>query len=81
MIIPLNRHGIKKQNAGCKFKISGYEFQINYNESKGPSSRSDRYQFTVVMPDLNYDVPQSVPQDVSQSVPQVSLGRFLYFME
>ena len=43
--------------------ISGYEFQINYNESKRPSFRSDRYQFTVVMPNLNYDVPQDVPQN------------------
>ena len=31
--------------------------------SKKPSFRSDRYQFTVVMPNLNYDVPQDVPQD------------------
>ena len=36
----------------------GYEFQINYDESKKPSFRSDRYQFTVVMPNLNYNVPQ-----------------------
>ena len=47
--------------------ISGYEFQINYNESKRPSFRSDRYQFTVVMPNLNYDVPQDVPQNVPQN--------------
>ena len=46
--------------------ISGYEFQINYNKSKKPSFRSDRYQFTVVMPNLNYDVPQDVPQGVPQ---------------
>ena len=44
-------------------KIQGNEFQINYNESKRPSFRLDRYQFTVVMPNLNYDVPQDVPQD------------------
>nr|WP_317352067.1 hypothetical protein [uncultured Agathobacter sp.] len=37
--------------------ISGYEFQINYNESKKPSLSSDSYQFTVVMLNLNYDVP------------------------
>ena len=42
--------------------IGGYEFQINYDESKKPSFRSDRYQFTVVMPNLNYNVPQDVPQ-------------------
>lgn len=43
--------------------IGEYEFQINYTESKKPSFRSDRYQFTVVMPNLNYNVPQDVPQD------------------
>ena len=32
-------------------------------ESKSPTFRSDRYQFTVVMPNLNYDVSQDVPQD------------------
>lgn len=37
-----------------------------YDESKKPSFRSDRYQFTVVMPNLNYNVPQDVPQDVPQ---------------
>ena len=46
--------------------IGGYEFQINYDESKKPSFRSDRYQFTVVMPNLNYNVPQDVPRNVPQ---------------
>lgn len=46
--------------------MSGYEFQINYNKSKKPSFRSDRYQFTVIMPNLNYDVPQDALQDVPQ---------------
>ena len=41
----------------------GYEFQINYDDTKKPIFRSDRYQFTVVMSNLNYDVPQNVPQD------------------
>ena len=30
----------------------------SHDESKKPSFRSDRYQFTVVMPNLNYNVPQ-----------------------
>ena len=41
----------------------GYEFQINYDDTKKPIFRSDRYQFTVVMSNLNYDVPQDVHQD------------------
>lgn len=48
----------------------GYEFQINYDDTKKPIFRSDRYQFTVVMSNLNYDVPQDVPQNVPQNVPQ-----------
>ena len=44
--------------------ISGYEFQKNYTDNKKPTFRSDRYQFTVIMPNLNY-----VPQDVPQGLP------------
>lgn len=66
-----NRLGyMERKGSGFGKIISGYEFQINYNESKRPSFRSDRYQFTVVMPNLNYDVPQDVPQNVPQNVPQ-----------
>ncbi|MDE7432445.1 MAG: putative DNA binding domain-containing protein [Lachnospiraceae bacterium] len=69
-----NRLGyMERKGSGFGKIISGYEFQINYNESKRPSFRSDRYQFTVVMPNLNYDVPQNVPQNVSQGVPQNKL--------
>ena len=69
-----NRLGyMERKGSGFGKIISGYEFQINYNESKRPSFRSDRYQFTVVMPNLNYDVPQDVPQNVPQNVPQDKL--------
>ena len=34
------------------------------------SFRSDRYQFTVVMPNLNYNVPRSGTQDGTQDVPR-----------
>ena len=62
-----NRLGyMERKGSGFGKIISGYEFQINYDESKRPLFRSDRYQFTVVMPNLNYDVPQDVPQDVLQ---------------
>ena len=49
---------MERKGSGFGKIISGYEFQINYNESKKPSFSSDSYQFTVVMPNLNYDVPQ-----------------------
>ena len=54
-----NRLGyMERKGSGFGKIIGGYEFQINYNESNKPSFRSDRYQFTVIMPNLNYDVPQ-----------------------
>ena len=60
-----NRLGyMERKGRGFGKIIGGYEFQINYDESKKPSFRSDRYQFTVIMPNLNYDVPQDVPQDL-----------------
>lgn len=69
-----NRLGyMERKGSGFGKIISGYEFQINYNESKKPSFRSDRYQFTVVMPNLNYDVTQDVPQDVPQDKLEVQI--------
>ena len=64
---------MERKGSGLEKIISGYEFQINYDESKKPKFRSDRYQFTVVMPNLNYtvgNVPQNVPRNVPQDVPQ-----------
>lgn len=62
-----NRLGyMERKGSGFGKIIGGYEFQINYDESKKPSFRSDRYQFTVVMPNLNYNVPQDVPRNVPQ---------------
>lgn len=40
--------------------------EVNYNETKMPKFRFDSYQSTVVMPNLNYNVPRNVPQNVSQ---------------
>ena len=59
-----NRLGyMERKGSGFGKIIGGYEFQINYNASKKPSFRSDRYQFTVIMPNLNYSVPQDGTQD------------------
>lgn len=50
-----NRLGyMERKGSGFEKIISGYEFQTNYSEEKKPSFRSDRYQFTVIMPNLNY---------------------------
>ena len=69
-----NRLGyMERKGSGFGKIIGGYEFQINYDESKKPSFRSDRYQFTVVMPNLNYNVPQDVPRNVPQKKESNSL--------
>lgn len=60
---------MERKGSGFGKIIGGYEFQINYDESKKPTFRSDRYQFTVVMPNLNYNVPQDVLRNGTQDVP------------
>ena len=66
-----NRLGyMERKGSGFGKILSGYEFQKNYDESKKPSFRSDRYQFTVVMPNLNYSISENVTQDVTQDVTQ-----------
>lgn len=59
---------MERKGSGFGKIIGGYEFRINYDESKKPTFRSDRYQFTVVMPNLNYNVPQDVPRNGTQDV-------------
>ena len=69
-----NRLGyMERKGSGFGKILNGYKAQINYTEDKRPTFRSDRYQFTVVMPNLNYCVPQDVPQRVPQGVPQDDL--------
>ena len=66
-----NRLGyMERKGSGFGKILNGYKAQINYTEDKRPTFRSDRYQFTVVMPNLNYGVPQGVSQDVTQDVSQ-----------
>ena len=55
----LNRLGyIDRESSGLEKIINGYEVQINYKENKKPTFRSDQYQFTVIMSNINYNVPQ-----------------------
>lgn len=62
-----NRLGyMERKGSGFGKILNGYKAQINYTEDKRLTFRSDRYQFTVVMPNLNYGVPQGVSQDVAQ---------------
>ena len=62
-----NRLGfMERKGSGFGKIISGYQTQINYTTDKMPLFRSDRYQFTVILPNLNYVIFQDVPQDVTQ---------------
>ena len=48
-----NRLGyMERKGSGFGKILNGYKAQINYTEDKRPAFRSDRYQFTVVMPNL-----------------------------
>lgn len=42
-----------------------YILTANYTEDKKPQFRSDRYQFTVIMPNLNYGVDEQVVESIS----------------
>lgn len=51
-----NRLGfMERKGSGFGKIIGAYEFQKNYSDKKKPTFRSDRYQFTVVMPNLNFE--------------------------
>ena len=62
-----NRLGyMERKGSGFAKILDNCAFQINYTEEKKPYFRSDRYQFTVIMPNLNYNGTQDVTQDVTQ---------------
>lgn len=50
-----NRLGyMERKGSGFAKILDNYAFQVNYTEEKKPYFKSDRYQFTVIMPNLNY---------------------------
>ena len=53
--------------------IRSYEFQANYQEEKKPYFRSDRTQFTVILPNLNYIGTQGGGQGGTQGGTQDKL--------
>ena len=59
-----NRLGyMERKGSGFAKILDNYAFQVNYTEEKKPYFRSDRYQFTVSMPNLNYDGTQDGTQE------------------
>lgn len=66
-----NRLGyMERKGSGFAKILDNYAFQINYTEEMKPYFRSDRYQFTVIMPNLNYNGTKDGTQDVTQDVTQ-----------
>ena len=66
-----NRLGyMERKGSGFAKILDNYAFQINYTEETKPYFRSDRYQFTVIMPNLNYNGTKDGTQDVTQDVTQ-----------
>ena len=57
---------MERRGSGFGKIIRSYEFQANYQEEKKPYFRSDRTQFTVILPNLNYAVTQDGTQDGTQ---------------
>ena len=67
-----NRLGyMERKGSGFGKILNGYKVQVNYTEDKRPTFRFDRYQFTVIMPNLNYGVTQDVPQRVPPRCPSI----------
>lgn len=59
-----NRLGyMERKGSGFAKILDNYAFQVNYTDEKKPYFRSDRYQFTVIMPNLNYRGTQDGTQD------------------
>ena len=62
-----NRLGyMERKGSGFAKILDNYAFQVNYTDEKKPYFRSDRYQFTVIMPNLNYRGTQDGTQDDTQ---------------
>ena len=63
-----NRLGyMERKGSGLAKIIDNYTYQVHYKEEKKPYFRSDRYQFTVIMPNLNYGT-QDGTQDGTQNI-------------
>ena len=57
---------MERKGSGFAKILDNYAFQVNYTDEKKPYFRSDRYQFTVIMPNLNYRGTQDGTQGGTQ---------------
>ena len=64
---------MERKGSGLGKIISAYEFQHNYSESKKPLFRSDRANFTAILPNLNFVGTQGGTQGGTQDGTQEAL--------
>ena len=57
---------MERQVSGLSKIIEGYQFEENYSEDKKPAFFSDRTQFIVMMPNLNFVLSSNGTQDGTQ---------------
>ena len=70
---------MERKGSGFGKIIDAYEFQVNYKEDKKPAFHSDRSNFFVIMPNLNFGT-QDGTQDDTQGNKRVKLEDQLILM-
>ena len=70
---------MERKGSGFGKIIDAYEFQVNYKEDKKPAFHSDRSNFFVIMPNLNFGT-QDGTQDGTQVNKRVKLEDQLILM-
>ena len=70
---------MERKGSGFGKIIDAYEFQVNYKEDKKPAFHSDRSNFFVIMPNLNFGT-QDGTQDGTQGNKRVKLEDQLILM-
>ena len=75
-----NRLGyMERKGSGFAKILDNYAFQVNYTDEKKPYFRSDRYQFTVIMPNLNYGGTQD--DTVNDTVNDIVKNKIMSLMK
>ena len=59
-----------------KVVVNGYTSQVNFTENTHPKFRSNRYECTVVLPNLNYE-RNDVPQEFHQTGLNAFIGELI----
>lgn len=74
-----NRLGLmERQGSGLSKIIESYQLEENYTEDKMPKFYSDRTQFRVIMPNLNYGIDTNEPNHEPNHEPNTNSEQRLY---